>query len=186
MDSRSPRGELVWSRKIALPPRVLMPDSKLSRVRRLAFSNMSTICLASRAWRYSRGLRLTSCPSLRMARTSELVRSLMEQRSSPARRAAAERMSGSCWTGMAAVCRVSRVSGKALLATKLSSCFRDAARNGAAGMFGENLIQSRDGLVYVLLLKNEGRQETQHGVAGAVDYDFAVEHLAHGELCELG
>jgi len=49
--SRSPSGEWVWSRKMALPPRVLMPVSKLRRVRRLAFSNMSTICLASSAWR---------------------------------------------------------------------------------------------------------------------------------------
>ena len=36
-DSRSPRGDWVWSTKVALPPRVLMAASKVRRVRREAF-----------------------------------------------------------------------------------------------------------------------------------------------------
>src|SRR5579863_8325054 len=178
MASRSPSGELVWSTKIALPPMVLMPASKLSRVRRLAFSNISTICRASSAWRYSRGLRLTSWPSLRMARTSPLERSPIEQRSSPASRAAAARISGSFCTGM----ETSRRSIVALLATVFSSC---GGCGGVCSMFDEDFVEGRDRCVHMLVLQNVGRQETQNRVAGAVDNDAALEHFRHGELSQF-
>src|SRR4051812_4877869 len=174
--SRSPRGELVWSTKMALPPMVLKPDSKLSRVRRLAFSNISTICLASSAWRYSRGLRLTSWPSFKMARTSPLERSPTEQRSSPASRAAAARMSGSLCTLNGTSCR----SIVALLAT-VSSC---GVGGNVCSMFGEDFVESRDRCVHMFLLQDVGRQETQNGVAGAVDDDVTLEHLRHREFCQ--
>ena len=45
MDSRSPRGDWVWSTKMALPPRVLMAASKVRRVRSEAFSKKRTIWL---------------------------------------------------------------------------------------------------------------------------------------------
>src|SRR3974390_331841 len=179
MASRSPSGERVWSTKIAFPPMVLMPASKLRRVRRLAFSNISTICLASSAWRYSRGLRLTSWPNLRMARTSALERSPMEQRSSPARRAAAARMSGSFCTGT-----TSRCSIVALLAKVLSSCGVGGvvcgAERGAA--FGENFVECTDRCVHMGALQDVRRQEAQNRVAGAVDHDMALEHLCHDQL----
>src|SRR4051794_10550141 len=178
MASRSPSGELVWSTKIALPPMVLIPDSKLSRVRRLAFSNISTICLASSAWRYSRGLRLTSWPSFKMARTSPLERSPTEQRSSPASRAAAARMSGSLCTVNGTSCR----SIVALLAT-VSSC---GVGGNVCSMFGEDFVESRDRCVHMFLLQDVGRQETQNGVAGAVDDDVTLEHLRHREFCQVG
>src|SRR5438045_4541945 len=178
MASRSPSGELVWSTKIALPPMVFMPVSKLSRVRRLAFSNISTICLASSAWRYSRGLRLTSWPSFRMARTSALERSPMEHRSSPASRAAAARMSGSLCTGNG----TSRGSIVALLAKLFSSC---GVGGGVCSVFSEDFVESRYAQVHVLMLQNVRRQKTQNRVAGAVDHDVVFEHLRHSELGEI-
>src|SRR5208337_961935 len=174
MVSRSPRGALVWSTKTALPPIVLMPDSNARRVRRLAFSNISTICFASRAWRYSRGLLLTSWPSFRVARTSALERSAMEHRSSPAMRAAAARMSGSFSTETAASLR----SMVALLAMMFSSCGRTVRR----GVFGEKFVQRGNRRIDVAALQNVRRQEAQHGIAGAVDENAALEHLRHSEL----
>src|SRR5271165_6612376 len=167
---------------MALPPMVLMPVSKARRVRRLAFSNISTICFASRAWRYSRGLRLTSWPSLRMARTSPLDRSATEHMSSPASRAAAARMSGSWCTGTAS----SRLSIVVLLATAVSSCAVGgvcAAVRG--GMFGKDLVQRRDGGVHMGALQNIRRQEAQHRIAGAVDEDAPLEHFGDGQLGEV-
>src|SRR3984957_18349325 len=172
---------------MALPPMVFMPVSKARRVRRLAFSNISTICLASRAWRYSRGLRLTSWPSLRMARTSALERSLMEHMSSPASRAAAVRTSSSCWTASAVVC----CSRNALLATCLSSCMGGAAHGVGVGVGGKDLIQRGDGVVDMRGLKNERRQKAQDGITGAVDEDVPLQHflddlLGHGRGVEFG
>src|ERR1039458_9659052 len=165
---------------MALPPMVLMPASKARRVRRLAFSNMSTICLASRAWRYSTGLRLTSWPSLRMARTSAVERSAMEHISSPFNRAAAARISGSLWTGSAGEC--SRV---ALLAMNLSSL------GGCGGVscgrvFREDFVECDDGGVDVSAFQNIWRQEAQDRIAGAVDENAALEHLGDDELGEIG
>src|ERR1700679_30728 len=156
---------------MALPPIVLMPVSKASRVRRLAFSNMSTICLASSAWRYSRGLRLTSWPSLRMARTSALVRSAIEQRSSPDRRAAAERTSGSFWTETAA-------SGLSIVALSdmVGSCCAHCRALGlgdSTRMFGEDFVEGTNRGVHVSALQNVGRQEAQNRITGAVDQDPA-------------
>src|SRR5580692_4486424 len=179
--SRSPSGELVWSTKIALPPMVLKPASKLSRVRRLAFSNISTICLASRAWRYSRGLRFTSCPSFKIARVSALDRSLIEHRSSPASRAAADRISWSCSTGIAAICR----SINALLATNLSSHFSGITHRSAVGVLRKNLIQCRDSLVHMFFLKNERRQESKHRIARHIDQYLALQHLLARQLRQI-
>src|ERR1039458_6717967 len=180
MDSRSPRGEFVWSTKIALPPIVLKPASKLRRVLRLAFSNMRTICFASSAWRYSRGLRLTSCPSLRIARTSLLDRSAMEHMSSPASRAAAARISGSFSTAS------SWRSMVALLATVLSSCGVDGLRTARGGsMFRKDFVQRSDGGVHMRALENVGWQEAQDRVARAVDKDVPLEHFRHGEFGEV-
>src|SRR5580704_18653139 len=175
--SRSPSGELVWSTKIALPPMVLRPASKLSRVRRLAFSNISTICLASRAWRYSRGLRLTSWPSLRMARTSALERSAMEHMSSPASRAAAPRISGSFCTGIS-----SRPSMVALLATLVSAC---GVGGGGCCMFGEDFVEGRDRCVHIGALQDVRGQETQNRIAGAIDDNVPLEHLRHREFGQV-
>src|ERR1700677_234179 len=157
---------------MALPAMVLIPVSKARRVRRLAFSNMRTICLASRAWRYSRGLRLTSWPSLRMARTSALERSAMEHMSSPARRVAAARISGSFCTGTEVAGLVSGRSMVALLDMGLTSCSVSGSVCGSADsarMFSEDFVERSDGGVYVSALQNIRGQETQHRVAGAVD-----------------
>src|SRR5579872_2542277 len=179
MDSRSPSGEFVWSTKIALPPMVLMPASKLMRVRRLAFSNISTICLAWRALRYSRGLRLTSCPSLRMARTSGAERSAMEHMSSPAMRAAAARMSGSRSTGIA-VCRV-------LVATRVSSYGWGCGRGCSLRcLLSQNLVECRYCLVDVFAFQNVRRQEAKYGIAGAVDENAAFQHFGYRELGKVG
>src|ERR1039457_6531027 len=177
MDSRSPRGGLGWSTKMGLPPMGLMPASKLSRVRRLAFSNMSTICLASSAWRYSRGLRLTSWPSLRIARTSALDRSAIEHRSSPAMRAAEASMSRSFSTGIA----VSLRSMVALLNMMFSSCGRTVRR----GVFQKDFVQRGNRRIDVAALQNVRRQEAQRRIAGAIDKNAALEHLRYGELGQI-
>ena len=96
-DSRSPRGDWVWSTKMALPPRVLMAVSKVRRVRREAFSKNMTIWRASRAWRKSSGLALTAWASSMMAAISSTVRSAMEQRSRPWRRLEASVKAVSDW-----------------------------------------------------------------------------------------
>jgi hypothetical protein len=88
-DSRSPSGDCVWSTKMALPPSVLMPASKVRRVRSEAFSKNMTICLASSAWRNSCGCSLTAWESSMMAAISLTLRSAIEQRSRPLRRLAA-------------------------------------------------------------------------------------------------
>src|SRR5580658_4617738 len=177
--SRSPRGELVWSTKMALPPMVLMPASKLNRVRRLAFSNISTICFASRAWRYSRGLRLISWPSLRIARTSPLVRSAIEHRSSPARRAAAARISGSFSTGIAS----GLLSMVALLATLMSSCRRGC---GMGRVFRQDCVERSNGRVHISALEDVRGEEAQHRIAGAIDDDAALQHFRNGEFGQVG
>src|SRR5271157_945491 len=182
MDSRSPSGELVWSTKMALPPMVLMPASKLRRVRRLTFSNISTICLASRAWRYSRGLRFTSWPSLRMARTSALERSAMEHRSSPASRSTAARMSGSLSMETAGA----RGSMTALLATCLSSYGISCSCGcSVCGMLSEDFVKRADGDIDVGAFEDVGRQKAQDGVAGAVDDDAPLEHFGNGQLGQV-
>src|ERR1035437_5100836 len=168
---------------MGLPPMVLMPVSKLRRVRRLAFSNISTICLASRAWRYLRGLSFTSWPSLRIARTSALERSAMEHKSSPANRAAAARMSGSFSTGTTS----SRGSIVALLDTCLFSCGVGCGWGCClGGMFGKNCVQCAYGGVHVVPMQDIRRQEAQDGVAGAVDDDVPLEHLGDGQLGQIG
>ena len=48
-DSRSPRCVSVWSRNIAVPPRLAMPTSKVTRVRSEGFSKISARNLAGRA-----------------------------------------------------------------------------------------------------------------------------------------
>src|ERR1700733_9826931 len=179
MDSRSPSGELVWSTKMALPPMVLMPASKLMRVRRLAFSNISTICFASRACRYSRGFRFTSWPSLRIARTSPLERSETEHISSPASRAAAARISGSFSTGIAG----SRCSMVALLATGMSSCGLSC---GLRCVLSEDFVQRGNGMIDMFALENERWKEAKYGIACAIDQDVALQHFGYGQLGEIG
>src|ERR1017187_8427986 len=183
IDSRSPSGELVWSTKIALPPIVLMPVSKLSRVRRLAFSNISTICLASRAVRYSRGFRFTSCPSFNIARTSPLDKSAIEQRSSPASRAAAASTSGSFCTGTP----TSRRS-IVLLTMLVSSCGCRGTLTGRilpGCKFCKDFVQRCDCCIHMRALQYEWRQEPQHRVAGAIDQDVPFQHLRHRPLAKL-
>src|ERR1017187_142084 len=114
-----------------------------------------------------------------MARTSPLERSATEHMSSPARRAAAARMSGSFCTGTA----MFGLSIIALLATVVSSC--GLCRALCRGVFCKDFVECLDGCVHVGALQNIRRQETQHGVAGAVDQDVPLEHLSHGELGEV-
>src|SRR5215472_9371075 len=112
-----------------------------------------------------------------MARTSLLERSPIEHMSSPARRAAAARMSGSWFTGS----DTSRCSIVALLAKVLSSC----VRSGVCSMFGEDFVKGRDRCIHMLLLQNVRRQETQNRVAGAVDQNAPFEHFRHDELTQV-
>ncbi len=53
--SRAPSRDCVWSTKNELPPRLLMPASKVRRVRSDGFSKNSTICLPERMPRKSAG-----------------------------------------------------------------------------------------------------------------------------------
>src|SRR6185312_12585098 len=145
---------------------VLMPASKLSRVRRLAFSNISTICLPSSACRYSRGLRFTSWASFRTARTSEFERSEIEQRSSPRSRVAAASISGSSCTETGAGAR-SRVR----LAMGISSL---GACRSLDGALREDFVQRGDGSVHVRTLENVRWEEAQHSFAGAVDQNVPL------------
>src|ERR1700685_1844015 len=193
MVSRSPRGELVWSTKIALPPMVFMPASNARRVRRLAFCNMRAICCGSRPLRYSRGLRLTSCPSFMMARTSALERSAIEQRSSPDMRAAAARTSGSFCTGTADCLRSSPLRSGSLRSSSLWSrvvlltmMMTSSRRVVRRSMYCENLIERGNRGVNVGAFQNVRRQETQHGVTGLVDEDMVLKHFGYREIGKLG
>src|SRR5260370_15771731 len=118
-----------------------------------------------------------------MARTSALERSAMEHMSSPARRAAAARMSGSFCTGIEICCSI-----VALLAKVFSSCgVRGVGwATESCGMFSKNLVERRNGGIHVGALQNVRRQESESRVAGAVDYDTALEHLGYREFSEFG
>src|ERR1700722_5985730 len=120
-----------------------------------------------------------------IALTSALERSLIEHISSPASRAAAVRMSWSCSTGIAVICR----STNALLATNLSShaygCSAGASHREAVGVLLENFIQCADGSVHIFLLKYERRQEAKHRIAGAVDQYLPFQHFFHNQLRKI-
>jgi len=54
------------------------------------------------------------------------------------------------------------------------------------GVFGEDFVQRLDGGINMRLLKDVGRQEAQHRVAGAVDENLAFEHFCDGQLRQVG
>src|SRR5208282_2434086 len=112
-----------------------------------------------------------------MARTSALERSAMEHRSSPDMRAAAARMSESFSTGTA----VSLRSMVALLAMMFSSCGRAVRR----GVFNKDFVQCSNRRIDMAALQNVRRQEAQHGIAGAVDENAALEHLRYSQLGQI-
>src|SRR5271170_3478207 len=181
-DSRSPRGDWVWSTKRALPPRVLMPASKVRRVRREAFSKNMTIWRASRAWRKSSGWFLTAWASSMMAAISWTVRSEMEQRSRPVRRFEASPKAVSDWMPRVGLWWSSAGSGflgfmtTVLLPMGLVSC-----RCCSGECCSESLVKRLDGGVDVIALEDEGRQEAEDGFAGAVDDDALGQEL-RGDL----
>src|ERR1700733_3705479 len=181
-DSRSPRGDWVWSTKRALPPSVLMPASKVRRVRRLAFSKNITIWRASRAWRKSSGWFLTAWASSMTAAISWTVRSEMEQRSRPVRRLEASLKAVSDWMpngGLPCSSAVSEVLAfimTVLLPMRLVSC-----RCCSGECCCESVIERLNGCVDVSALEDERRQEAKHGFAGAID-DDALRHEVRGDL----
>src|SRR5271170_7878195 len=187
-DSRSPRGDCVWSTKMALPPRVLMAVSKVRRVRREAFSKNMTIWRASRAWRKSSGLALTAWASSMMAAISWTVRSAMEQRSRPQRRLEASLKAVSDWMPRVACVRgkSSTMSGFGFMMTVLLPIGFFSCRRCAGIGCTEDLIECFDGGLDVLALEKEGWEETEDGVAGAVDDDAALHHLGGDALGEIG
>src|SRR5664279_2155821 len=67
-----------------------------------------------------------------------------------------------------------------LLATAVSSYGWCCALRG--GVFGEDFVQRLDGGVHVSALQDKWRQKTQHGIAGAIDQDVALQHLGDGEF----
>src|SRR5277367_6162884 len=159
-DSRSPRGDCVWSTKMALPPSVLMAVSKVRRVRREAFSKNITIWRASRAWRKSSGLALTAWASSMMAAISWTVRSAMEQRSRPWRRLEASLKAVSDWMPRAAwrVWEKSSASDFEFIMTVLLPIGFVSCRCCAGECCDEDLVEGLDGDVDVLTLEKEGRE----------------------------
>src|SRR5438270_1356632 len=190
-DSRSPRGDWVWSTKIALPPRVLMPASKLRRVRREAFSKKSTICLASRAWRKSSGWFLTAWASSMMAAISCTVRSAMEQKSRPQRRLVASLKAVSDWmprvaVGLPCVWSSPAISGFVLIITVLLPMGLLSCRRCAGVCCTNDLVECFDGGLDVFALENERREKTKNGLAGAVGDDVTAHELGSdvfGQVC---
>src|SRR6185437_5636109 len=158
---------------MALPPRVLMAVSKVSRVRSEAFSKNMTICFASSAQRYLPGSALTWCARRRTAAISMVEKSAMEQRSRPPSESIGE---GGAPTG---------ASGAYALLAMLGG-----SNGGWGGSLrrpvGKNLVECVDGLVDVLDSDDEWRQEAQDGLTGAVDEDAPCEHVRHNLLGEVG
>ena len=161
---------------------VLMPVSKLRRVRRLAFSNISTICLASSAWRYSRGIALDVVAELENG---------------------AHLGAGEIGDGAQILAGHARGRGKnvgVLMDGNSGSSLRSMssfASHGWLSFLGgrlcagaacsvKNFVERGDGGVHMLALKDVRRQEAQHRVAGAVDDDVPLEHLGDGELGQIG
>src|SRR5258707_10254973 len=172
-DSRSPRGDWVWSTKMALPPRVLMPASKVRRVRREAFSKNMTICFASSAWRKASGWFLTAWASSMMAAISCTVRSAMEQRSRPQRRFEASLKAVSDWiprvaVGLPAVRSSLAISvvlvfiTTVLLPMGLLSC-----RHCGGVCCTDNLVECFGGCLDVFALGDERGEKAEDGVARA-------------------
>src|SRR5580692_4940762 len=60
-------------------------------------------------------------------------------------------------------------------------CGADSAR-----MFREDFVERGNGGVDMRTLQNVRGKETQHGIAGAIDDDSALEHLGDSELGKVG
>src|ERR1700761_6577394 len=84
--------------------------------------------------------------------------------------------------GEASAC-LSRI---ALLATNFSSCFSRAGDSMGVGVLSKNFVQRSDCLVYMVLADDVRRQETQCGVAGAVDENAPFQHCLHDVLAKFG
>jgi hypothetical protein len=152
-------------------------------VRRLAFSNISTICFASSAWRYSRGLRFTSWPSLRIARTSAL-----DKISDRAHVFARESGSGGKYVRIflhGHGCRGFNDCFASHGSILLSSVLRIAMRPRPCAC-SVKISSSAAMAVSTCALKNVRRQEAQHRIAGAVDQNLPLQHLGHSKLGQIG
>src|SRR6185312_14036398 len=186
IDSRSPRGEAVWSTNIALPPRVFIAVSNVRRVRSEAFSKNITICLASSAWRKSSGCFLTACASSMSAAISCTERSAMEQRSRPARPLAASVKALSDWMPRVTVGFGASVSGAFITRVLLAMyCFSRQSCAGV-GVKREQLVDCGDSLVDVLARDEERGEEAENGFVRAVDDDAAFQQAGRERFGEFG
>src|ERR1700733_7394931 len=194
-DSRSPRGDWVWSTKMALPPSVLIAASKVRRVRREAFSKNMTIWRASRAWRKSSGWVFTACESSMMAAISCTVRSAMEQRSRPQRRLEASLNAVSDWmprvaVGLAGKCSSPGVSAvlvfimTVLLPMGFLSCRRCADVCCCTAF--QDFVERGDCVFDVFALENVRGKEAKNRLAGSIEDDAALHHLGSHLCCQLG
>src|SRR5665213_3474832 len=186
MDSRSPRGEAVWSTNMALPPRVFIAVSNVRRVRSEAFSKNRTICFASRAWRKSSGCFLTAWASSMSAAISCTERSAMEQRSRPARPLAASVKAESDWMPRVTVGLGASASGDCITRVLLAMyCFSRQSCAGV-GVKREQTVDCGDSLVDVLARDEERGEEAEDGFVRAVDDDAAFEQAGGEIFCEFG
>src|ERR1700679_278758 len=193
-DSRSPRGDCVWSTKMALPPRVLMAVSKVRRVRRDAFSKNMTIWRASSAWRKSSGWVLTACESSMMAGISCTVRSAMEQRSRPQRRLEASLKAVSDWmpsvAGLPGRCSSAAVSAvfefmmTVLLPMGFLSCRRCADICCCIDL--QYFVECGDRGLDVVAFENVRGEKTKNSLAGPIEDDATLHHLGGHLRCQLG
>src|SRR5580698_4229594 len=106
-----------------------------------------------------------------MVAVSAGVRSAMEQRSRPA---SDSLRPVSC----------SRTA-YALLANVCSSSSMSLRAGLCRSVLRENCVKSSDRFIYVLFLKNVGRQEAQHRFAGAIDEDVLLHHHCEYRLCQF-
>src|SRR5277367_5978830 len=98
-----------------------------------------------------------ACASSIMAAISNWERSATEQRSRPARLAVAR-------ASVLPSCTAFSSTANVLLAIPWPLLFRCA-------FFTEDFVECGDRHVHVLAAHDEGRQKTQHGLAGAIDKD---------------
>src|SRR5579884_2758438 len=151
--SRSPRSERVWSMKSEVPPRLAMPASKVRRVRRDAFSKNSTSCLPASAPRKSAGRCLMMCVSSKRDLVSSGEKSWQETRS---------RQSTGCSIG-------ARIMERSYILAGIMLFVPSGGRCGRKGGLGEHLLKLADERIDVLFLDDEGRQQPDHRLIGAVD-----------------
>ncbi len=104
--SRAPRRDCVWSTKNETPPRLLMPASKVSRVRSEGFSKNSTICLPTRVPRIIRRTGLHG--RCQLQRAGQLLRHEVLDRNQVAAGHAASNVRTRAWgNGCSNQCRTS-------------------------------------------------------------------------------